>query len=306
MAYHRDSEKSFHLAVAEYGNSRLPNGPIVTTADGKIQGSILKSVYGPEYLAFTRIPYGKPPIGPLRFQAPQPAAKWEGVLDGSKQGFFPLHCVPDSDCPEVGGSEDCLTVNVYTKSIDSCRKKPVIFFVPGAGFLYASNHEGSCRYDYLITQNIVLVSVNYRQGPLGFLNLGHELASGNQGIRDVILALKWTRRNIEAFGGDPENITIMGSSAGSYTCHLLTLIPSTKGIAHADDMSYVLYFTYMRIKMGEEVYPQERTLDRIVSEKLVRMFYNFAAFGNPTPQTDDTYLTTSRAFYDKIKEVYRV
>ncbi|XP_014205458.1 esterase FE4-like [Copidosoma floridanum] len=206
--------------------------PTVTVREGTLQGTTLQSVLGVNYLAFKGIPYAQPPIGPLRFKEPQPPLKWSGVRDASEHGGdVAMQYEFDPSKPAgVIGSEDCLYLNVYSRSID--HKRPVMVFIHGGGFVGGSGNECIYRQDYLMSTPIVLVYVNYRLGPFGFFKLGDKEAPGNQGLKDAILALKWIRENIGAFGGDPDNVTIFGNSAGSLICHLFTLVPATKGLFH--------------------------------------------------------------------------
>ncbi|KAJ8675737.1 hypothetical protein QAD02_011523 [Eretmocerus hayati] len=206
--------------------------PIITITEGKLRGTILKSMLGMNYFAFKGIPFAQPPIGPLRFKAPQPPLKWSGIRDASENaGDIPMQYQWYGPPPfKMIGSEDCLYLNVYTNAI--VRKRPVMVFIYGGIFRSGAGDGSRYNEQFLVSQDMVFVVFNYRLGPMGFLNLGHEDASGNQGIRDVLMALKWVQRNIEAFGGDPDNVTIWGNSAGSMTCQLLTLIPAAKGLFH--------------------------------------------------------------------------
>ncbi|KAJ8682085.1 hypothetical protein QAD02_017877 [Eretmocerus hayati] len=206
--------------------------PVITVNEGKLQGTTLKSVLGVHYFAFKGIPFAQPPIGPLRFKGPQPPLKWSGIRDASKHAGDV--CVQyESNGPQpykIFGGEDCLYLNVYTNAMECNR--PVMIFVHGGGFIEDTGNDSVYSHEYLVSKNIVLVTVNYRLGPMGFLSLGNEEAAGNQGLRDVLMALKWVNRNIEAFGGDPKNVTLFGNSAGSMITHIFTLIPATRGLIH--------------------------------------------------------------------------
>ncbi|XP_058805462.1 esterase FE4-like [Phymastichus coffea] len=206
--------------------------PIISISDGKIQGITRESVLGKKYLAFTGIPYAQPPLGHLRFKEPQIPAKWSGILDASKRtNDMATQYQTSGPRPwKVIGNEDCLYLNVYTNAI--AHKRPVMFYIHGGGFVEGSGNHWIYGEDYFVTMDLLLVSVNYRLGPLGFMNLGHKVAPGNQGLRDILYALKWVQQNIEAFGGDPENVTIFGNSSGSVASHLLTLLPAAKGLFH--------------------------------------------------------------------------
>ncbi|XP_014212729.1 esterase FE4-like [Copidosoma floridanum] len=206
-------------------------GPVITTTEGKLQGTVLRSVLGIDYLAFKGIPFAQPPLGPLRFKAPQEPFKWTGIRDASRHaGDMAMQndTVEGPKSRGIYGGEDCLYLNVYTNAMG--HKRPVMVFIHGGGFVEGSGNELFYRQDYLVTKDIVMVCINFRLGPLGFLNLGHEVAPGNQGLRDIIFALKWVQRNIAAFGGDPNNVTLFGNSSGSTTCQVLSLLPASRGL----------------------------------------------------------------------------
>ncbi|XP_023246026.1 uncharacterized protein LOC106645896 [Copidosoma floridanum] len=205
--------------------------PIVTIREGQLQGVTLKSILGPSYYAFKGIPYAAPPLGPLRFKVPQPPEKWSGVRDASNYaGDDCMQLRDDIHHEEIVGNENCLYLSVFTKTLSPDR--PVMVFIHGGSFVEGTTNRDVYRQDYLVTQDVVLVNINYRVGIFGFLSLGHEVASGNVGIRDVLCTLQWVQNNIKAFGGNPNNVTIYGSSAGAVISHLLTLIPKAKGLFH--------------------------------------------------------------------------
>jgi carboxylesterase type B len=210
--------------------------PEVTIEQGKLRGSTGTNLRGETFLKFQGIPYAKPPLGELRFKSPQPPKKWSGVFDASKGGDNCYSC--DMYRPElVLGSENCLVLNVYTKKISDEKEKnlcPVLFWIHGGGFVYGSGSEDLYSPDYLITEDVVVVTINYRLGILGFLRLEDPSLGvpGNAGMKDMVMALKWVQRNIDKFGGDPNNVTIFGESAGGVSTHLLLLSPMSKGLFH--------------------------------------------------------------------------
>ncbi|XP_058807487.1 esterase FE4-like [Phymastichus coffea] len=203
---------------------------VVKTKYGRIRGSIQKSIEGYKYYAFKGVPYAKPPIGDLRFKDPVPAEKWQGIRDALECG--PMCAQHEIVANITGGSEDCLYLNVYTKSIEPNIRRPVMVWIHGGGFIFGSGNDVFYGPDYFMKKDIVLVTINYRLGVLGFLNLQDEVASGNQGLKDQIMALRWVRDNIANFGGDPENVTIFGESAGGASVHYLTVSPLAKGLFH--------------------------------------------------------------------------
>ncbi|RZC42615.1 COesterase and/or Abhydrolase 3 domain containing protein [Asbolus verrucosus] len=210
--------------------------PFVTIEEGRLRGKTAEDYLGGTYHSFLGIPYAKAPIGELRFKAPVPVEPWDGVKDATKEG---------PECPSrhmffgyyVGCEDNCLNLNVYTRELpkdDSSSLKPVMVWIHGGAFLYGCNKSEYFGPDYLITEDIVLVCINYRLGVLGFLSLEDPSLGipGNAGMKDMILALKWVQRNIQKFGGDPNNVTIFGESAGSASVHYLYLSPLSKGLFH--------------------------------------------------------------------------
>lgn len=223
----------------------------------KVEQGRLRGVPGnnPCFSVFKNIPYAAPPVGDLRWKAPQPALPWDGVRDACRFGNIPWQ--PDFREIDPGHfylkefwyrkeerSEDCLYLNVWTPAESTDEKLPVFFWIHGGefrlgyGFEPEFDGEGFCR------RGVIFVSINYRHGVFGFLahqQLNEESSigtSGNYGILDQIAALKWVRRNIVQFGGDPDNITICGQSAGAASVQILVSTPLTKAdIAKAMMMS---------------------------------------------------------------------
>jgi para-nitrobenzyl esterase len=202
--------------------------PIVRTETGEVLGAAGAGDY-----AFLGLPYAAPPTGPLRWQPPQPAPDWKGVRDATQ---FAPNC-PQPQSRGVAGvmSEDCLYLNVYTPSLshDHGRHRPVLVWIHGGGFVLDAARD----YDptALAAEGTVVVTINYRLGALGFLS-HPALASwpggpsGNYGLMDQQAALRWVQRNIAGFGGDPDNVTIAGESAGglSVLAHLVS--PGSRGL----------------------------------------------------------------------------
>lgn len=202
-----------------------PTGaPSLATTTGCVEGMVLPS--GREQ--FLGIPYAEPPVGALRFAPPTPKAPWSGVRAATKLG---PSCVQFGDSlfgvqAPGDGAEDCLTLNVTRPA--GANGLPVMFFVHGGGHVTGSGGEGFYVDDPALAAGAVLVTVNYRLGPLGFLahpelsDADPEGSSGNYGFQDVILALRWVNDHVAALGGDPDRITVFGESAGALeTCALL-------------------------------------------------------------------------------------
>ncbi|XP_070498764.1 uncharacterized protein [Chironomus tepperi] len=191
---------------------------IIEIEDGKLEGTFMETRKGVKFHAFLKIPYAEPPIDNLRFQPPVQNQKWEEVLNATSYGPICMQYLYDS---EYGESEDCLHLNVFTKSVGSANGlKPVIVYIHGGGFEYGTGSSNGPNY--LMDRDVVLITINYRLGPFGFLALGTKEVPGNMGLKDQVMALKWIQRNIVHFGGDPNQVTIAGLSAGGYstTAHM--------------------------------------------------------------------------------------
>ncbi|XP_073813923.1 juvenile hormone esterase-like [Musca autumnalis] len=183
--------------------------------------------------AFLGVPYALPPLGNLRFSHPQPHAKWQGILDATR---------PKPDCiqknvlipnSEVTGEEDCLYMNIYRPQPSSNNPNllPVMVYFHGGGFYAGSPNPQIVGPEYFMdTQGVILAVPAYRLGIFGFLSTNDSVISGNFGLKDQTLALKWIQQNIEAFGGDPKRVTIFGQSAGGIASHLHMLSKHSEGL----------------------------------------------------------------------------
>jgi para-nitrobenzyl esterase len=212
----------------------------VKTSGGLVSGVALNSV-----TVFKGVPYAAPPIGDLRWKAPQPIKKWSRTLACTKFPPSPIQNDPkpfmmwsqEFITPATPLSEDCLYLNIWTPSKKNSKEKlPVFVWIHGGGFVSGS---GACPiYDgeAMAKQGIVYVSINYRLGIFGFMahpDLTAESgkgSSGNYGLMDQVAALQWIKQNIDAFGGDPQRVTIAGQSAGSMSVHALVASPLTRGL----------------------------------------------------------------------------
>ncbi|XP_055547867.1 juvenile hormone esterase-like [Wyeomyia smithii] len=201
--------------------------PIITTTGGQVQGITSSCGLFCSYFQFNGIPFAEPPVGDLRFRNPVPHAGWSGVRDGTE---FGNNCAQLSPLSEYSGSEDCLYINVYTQNIIGSR--PVMVWIHGGAFVLGSGDARIYGPEHLITENVVVVSFNYRLGIFGFFSTGDTHAQGNWGLKDCIEALRWVRDNIAAFGGDPNNVTIFGESAGGVLVHFLVLSSMAAGLFH--------------------------------------------------------------------------
>ncbi|XP_053683385.1 juvenile hormone esterase-like [Sabethes cyaneus] len=201
--------------------------PIITTTGGQVQGITSSCGLFCSYFQFNGIPFAEPPIGDLRFRNPVPHGGWTGVRDGTE---FGSNCAQFSPLSEYSGNEDCLFLNVYTQNIIGSR--PVMVWIHGGAFVLGSGDARIYGPEHLITENVVVVSINYRLGIFGFFSTGDTHAQGNWGLKDCVEALRWVRDNIAAFGGDPNNVTIFGESAGGVLVHFLVMSSMATGLFH--------------------------------------------------------------------------
>ena len=230
------------LALAACATS-VPESPVLTVDGGQIQGVVLDEA--PGVTVYRGIPYAAPPIGENRWRAPQPVEPWEGVRVCDKFGHpaFQAAHYPGGYTTEWGYgeeapySEDCLYLNVWTKAPGQTDKKlPVAVWIFGGGLREGWGSEPEFDGKNWADKDVVLVSFNYRVGPFGFF--AHpalsaedpEHATGNWGTLDQIEVLKWVKRNIAQFGGDPDNVMIFGQSAGSRSVKFLSASPLTRGL----------------------------------------------------------------------------
>ena len=207
---------------------KMNKSEVVDTTSGKLQG------YKEEGLViFKGIPYAEPPVGDLRFSPPVEKKQWEGVFDATKyghcayQGYTQLEDFTGKLQPE---SEDCLNLNIWTPNTDD-KKRPVMFWIHGGAFLMGGGIDPIYDGSALARRgDVVIVTINYRLGVLGYSYIPD--VTNNSGHLDQVLALKWVHDNIERFGGDPNNVTIFGESAGGYSVVALAAMPSAKGLFH--------------------------------------------------------------------------
>jgi para-nitrobenzyl esterase len=188
--------------------------------------------------SFKGIPYAAPPVGRLRFCAPASVEPWTGVRDCTKPGPACPQIPAGNERYRVSGpfDEDCLTLNVWTPTLGDDTLRPVVLFFHGGGYLAGSGSVPIYDSRHFAEHGIVAVTCNYRLASLGFLYLdglfdGYD-GSGNAGILDHIAALEWIRGNISAFGGDPDNVTIYGSSAGGISVCTLMAVPRARTLFH--------------------------------------------------------------------------
>jgi para-nitrobenzyl esterase len=208
---------------------------VVTTSSGKLEGIIENGLF-----VFKGIPYAEPPVGALRWMPPRPVKPWRGTRQVKNFGAIApqvLMPIPIPGAPryeEMRQDEDCLSLNIWTPGLDDARR-PVLFWIHGGAFIGGSGCEFFLENGTLPRRgDIVLVSINYRLGAFGFLNLkeitgGKVPATGSEGLLDQVTALGWVVENIKAFGGDPDNITVSGFSAGAMSTGDLLSMPLARG-----------------------------------------------------------------------------
>ncbi|CAD0205699.1 unnamed protein product [Chrysodeixis includens] len=204
------------------------SAPVVRSVSGVFRGSWMASRRGRRFQAYRGIRYAEPPVGELRFQPPKLKLQYSGEVNASEEGPACPQPLPASSYMD----EDCLTVNVYTPHTNSSEQLPVIFYIHAGGFYSMSGRSDFAGPHYLLERDVVLVTINYRIGALGWISTGDAFAPGNNGMKDQVAALKWVQRNIAAFGGDPNSVTITGCSAGSVSVLLHMVSPMTKGLFH--------------------------------------------------------------------------
>lgn len=217
------------------------NLKVVQTQAGKISGTVSKdnSIH-----IFKGIPFAAPPIGELRWKAPEPVKPWQGIRACTNFAPSPIQGKPNEFgvytreflIKDEPLSEDCLYLNVWTGARSSKEKRAVMVWIYGGGFVSGGTNVPIYDGEALARKGIILVIITYRVGILGFFahpeltkESGHN-ASGNYGLMDQIAALKWVKENIAAFGGDPDKVTIAGQSAGSMSVNSLVASPLAKGL----------------------------------------------------------------------------
>ncbi len=235
------------LAITSASRNVLALTDPLEIKQGKIAGMTALAGEGdkPEVRAYKGIPFAQPPVGDLRWRSPLPPGTWKGIRRTDSYGPSCPQAPYDQGTtrsiyarPPEPMSEDCLYLNVWTAAQSGEERRPVMVWIHGGALTRGSGSNPTYDGSALARRGAVIVTINYRLGPLGFL--GHaELtaesehhASGNYGILDQIAALQWVKENIAAFGGDPNRVTIFGESAGSFSVNVLVASPLAKGLFH--------------------------------------------------------------------------
>jgi para-nitrobenzyl esterase len=212
-------------------------GAVVQTKQGAIRGTTVTENETVTAFIYRGIPYAAPPVGELRWKAPQPVVAWEGERDATN---WPNRCPQGQSSMGTGAqiSEDCLYLNVVTAAKTPDEKRPVIVFFHGGGLTSGTSSSTTYNHPTLPNKGVVLVSANSRLGPIGYLahpaltKESGQGSSGNYGTLDLKASLEWIRDNIAAFGGDPGNVTIMGESGGGTKVISQMASPLTEGLFH--------------------------------------------------------------------------
>ncbi|WP_454762261.1 carboxylesterase/lipase family protein [Caulobacter segnis] len=248
------------MVIAAAQASAADNAPVVKAPAGAVQGLREGSAE-----VFRAIPYALPPLGARRWRPPAPMPQWEGVRAAQSMGVAcvqPPMAAGPYDRGKVAMSEDCLTLDVTTPA--KADKAPVMVWIHGGTLIWGSGHSPMYDGREFAKRGVVLVSINYRLGVLGYLahpelsKESPEDISGNYGLLDQIQALRWVRENIAAFGGDPSNVTIFGESAGALSVEYLLASPRARGAFDKAiiESGYLFTMPELRAKRGEE-FPAE-------------------------------------------------
>merc|ERR1711963_1327638 len=201
----------------------------VKTDKGSVKGIRQDHDFGQYYYSFRGIRYAQTPTGKLRFKAPVEVEPYTEEYDATDDG----NVCPQYDIGSGGpaGDEDCLNLNVYTPKIDG-KKRAVMVYIHGGAFIMGGGASYFFGPNYLLENDVVLVTFNYRLGALGFLGTNDKAAAGNYGIQDQIMVLKWVQKNIEKFGGDSNKVTVFGEDAGAASVTILAMSPLANGLFH--------------------------------------------------------------------------
>ncbi|KAI5634575.1 carboxylesterase family domain-containing protein [Phthorimaea operculella] len=258
------------LAIANVHSSGGPCDARLRTEAGLVCGLRRQTSSGFQYASFRGVPYAQPPFGPLRFEELQPLEPWKDTLDATKPGhvcpqedvFYGPLMTP------TGMSEYCIFANVHVphyalpsmtnqgraarqvlrppkrysniagevisspKEVTSSKGLPILVFVHGGGFAFGSGDDDVHGPDHFVEKGVIVITFNYRLNVFGFLSLNTTKVPGNAGLRDMITLLRWVQDNAKNFGGNPDDVTLAGESAGASAVHLLTLSPLVKGLFH--------------------------------------------------------------------------
>ncbi len=214
----------------------------------------------PSLTAFRSLPYAAAPVGDLRWRPPAPVKPWAGVRAADRPGPSCPSAQLAANADTTKHSEDCLTVDVVTGASSAGERRPVMVWIHGGARGMGGSPSATVNGAELAKKGVVVVTTSYRGGPFGLLAIpwltqeSGKNASGNYGLMDNIAALKWIQRNIAAFGGDPNNVTIFGESFGAATCHFISMSPLSKGLFHR------------MITESHSLYPRDPTMMEVAAK----------------------------------------
>ncbi|KAK0176050.1 hypothetical protein PV328_000227 [Microctonus aethiopoides] len=212
--------------------------PVVKIKNGTLEGSFMRTRRGREFVSFRGIPYALPPLGKLRFEPPKPMNAWNDVRSAKEDANICIQRNIYTHDDNIVGVEDCLYLNVYTPSLPKNEHKtieknyPVMIWFHGGGWVTGAGHSQFYSPKFLLDHDVILVTVNFRLGPLGFLSTEDMISPGNQGMKDQSQSIRWVNENIAAFGGDRDRVTIFGESAGGASVHYHMMSPLSRGLIH--------------------------------------------------------------------------
>ena len=243
----------------------------VKTAEGILEGKDLSGI-----TVFKGVPFAAPPVGNLRWKAPQPAQKWQGVREAKEFGPNPMQepIFGDMNFGTKANSEDCLYLNIWTPAKTMKEHLPVLIYFNGGGLMAGSGSEPRYAGDAMAREGIISITANYREGIFGFFahpQLSKETSykgSGNYGFMDQVAAIQWVKDNIEAFGGDPNRITIVGESAGSISVSALMASPLCQGLFAQAMGSSGSVMGFKKIATQKEAEEQGVQLAQKIAEKM--------------------------------------
>ncbi|XP_063227866.1 juvenile hormone esterase-like [Bacillus rossius redtenbacheri] len=240
MSYHH---KMLAVLVFLALSSAVSSAPLQPAADGAVtvrtdagllRGHAATSIWNRTYYSFQAVPYAQPPVGELRFKSPRQVKPWTGTRDATKQGPYCPQGIMNYTTAKM--SEDCLYLNVYVPQVAPSHQPKaglsVLVWIHGGGFVAGSGIRDLYGPDNLMNHTAILVTLNYRLGVLGYMSMEHREMTSNAGMKDQVAALRWVRRNIAQFGGNPDDVTVFGESAGGMSVELLLLTSMTAGLFH--------------------------------------------------------------------------
>uniref|UniRef100_A0AC35TTH9 COesterase domain-containing protein n=1 Tax=Rhabditophanes sp. KR3021 TaxID=114890 RepID=A0AC35TTH9_9BILA len=285
------------------GSVRRTHSIELTTDSGSVRGEYL-TIGAHDFAVFKGIPYAAPPVGSLRFQRPEPPAKWRGVMNATQ---YPSMCAQKPRSSETDPlnvfrmhiSEDCLYINVFAPPQFTNQSYPVMVYIHDGNFQKGSSadYPQDAILNNFVSRKIIFISFNYRLSVFGFLSTGDEIAPGNNGLWDCISALKWVNANAHVFGGDPENIILAGHGSGAAAASLLALSPKGEGLFHK-----ILLLSGTGIGPGV-VRNTAINATWSLDEKLqCRSFNSSELFDCFKKQLKDEILDVSRIFFDDYED----